>query len=138
MLKTTLLHPEILYALASAGHQSQILIGDGNYPIATASNPLAKRVYLNLAPGLLGVPEILRVLTEAVPIEAARVMQPNDGTTPLLWPTYRDLLPGIKLQPVEKWAFYEACRAPTVALVIASGETRIWANLLLTIGVVAP
>ena len=45
MLKTTLLHPEILYALGSAGHGAQVLISDGNYPHATKSNPAAERVF---------------------------------------------------------------------------------------------
>jgi L-fucose mutarotase/ribose pyranase (RbsD/FucU family) len=35
MLKGTLIHPQILEALGRAGHGSQILIADGNYPIAT-------------------------------------------------------------------------------------------------------
>jgi L-fucose mutarotase/ribose pyranase (RbsD/FucU family) len=30
MLKTPVLHPEILYALGSAGHLGRILISDGN------------------------------------------------------------------------------------------------------------
>jgi RbsD / FucU transport protein family. len=32
MLKTRLLHPEILAALGEAGHGAQVLIADGNYP----------------------------------------------------------------------------------------------------------
>ena len=35
MLKSHLLHPEILEALGRAGHSSKILIADGNYPFAT-------------------------------------------------------------------------------------------------------
>jgi L-fucose mutarotase len=42
MLKTKLLHPEILQALGSSGHGSQILIADGNYPYATCSPQTAK------------------------------------------------------------------------------------------------
>jgi L-fucose mutarotase len=45
MLKTTLLHPEILYALGAAGHGSKVLISDGNYPHTTGSNPAATRVF---------------------------------------------------------------------------------------------
>ena len=41
MLKTTLLHPEILNALAGAGHGAQVLIADGNYPASTGGNPRA-------------------------------------------------------------------------------------------------
>ena len=50
MLTTRLLHPEILAALGEAGHGAQVLIADGNYPLATRSNPDAYRVFLNLEP----------------------------------------------------------------------------------------
>ena len=51
MLTGKLIHPQILSALGQAGHGAAILIPDGNYPFATGANPLAERVYLNLAPG---------------------------------------------------------------------------------------
>ena len=35
MLKQTLIHPDILEALAAAGHGSKILITDGNFPAST-------------------------------------------------------------------------------------------------------
>jgi L-fucose mutarotase len=138
MLKTTLLHPEILYALGAAGHGSRVLISDGNYPHTTGSNPAATRVFLNLSPGILTVTEILRVVAEAIPVEAAHVMATADGSEPPIWTEFRDLLPGTDLEPVERFAFYEAASSENVALVIASGEQRIYANILLTIGVVMP
>jgi L-fucose mutarotase len=82
MLKTKLLHPEILAALGGAGHGSKVLIADGNFPFGTGANPAAKRVYLNLAPGLVTVTDVLEVLIEAIPIEAAEVMQPPSGEPP--------------------------------------------------------
>ena len=50
MLRTQLIHPQILGALAEAGHGSQVLISDGNFPHVTATPPGARRVYLNLSP----------------------------------------------------------------------------------------
>jgi L-fucose mutarotase len=138
MLKTTLLHPEILYALGAAGHGSKVLISDGNYPHTTGSNPAGTRVFLNLAPGILSVTEILRVVTEAIPVEAANVMSTADGSEPPIWAEFRDILPDNDLEPLERFAFYEAASSENVALVIASGEQRIYANILLTIGVVMP
>ena len=73
MLKYRLTHPEILAALGSAGHGSQVLIADGNYPFTTGSNPAAKKVFLNLTRGSAPVDEVLRVLVDAIPIEAAHV-----------------------------------------------------------------
>ncbi len=138
MLKYQLLHPEILQALGEGGHGSQVLIGDGNYPLATRSNAHARRVYLNLTPGLLGVTEILKVLAEAVPIEAAHVMTPDAGSEPPIFSEFRALLPDLDLQLLHRFDFYDAARSPDVVLAIASGETRIYANILLTIGVVPP
>ena len=43
MLKTRLLHPQILEALGEAGHGARVLIADGNYPLATQSNPAGRR-----------------------------------------------------------------------------------------------
>ena len=138
MLKTPLLHPEILFALGAAGHGSQVLIADGNYPFATRSNPAADRVFLNLAPGVLNVTDVLRVLAGAIPVEAAHVMATADGTEPPIWGEFRELLPDNPLQPLERFAFYDAASTSDVALVVATGEQRVYANILLTIGVVPP
>jgi L-fucose mutarotase len=138
LLKSQLLHPEILRALAAAGHGSRVLIADGNYPASTGSAAGAAKVYLNLAPGMVTVTDALRVLTTAIPIEAAQVMQPADGSEPPIFAEFRDLLGGRELQPLERFAFYRAASEPSVCLVIATGEQRIYANILLTIGVIPP
>lgn len=138
MLTYRLLHPEILRALAEAGHGARVLIADGNYPLATRSPSTARRVFLNLAPDMVRVTDVLDVLHEAIPIESAHVMAPADGTEPAIFAEFRALLPGVSLEPLDRFAFYEAATAPDVALAIATGERRIYANLLITIGVVAP
>lgn len=139
MLKSQLLHPEILYALGTAGHGAKILIADGNYPPATRSNPDARRVYLNLAPGLVTVTDVLRVLVETVPLEAAQVMGPDSGEEPSIYADFRQILPGgLELERLGRFEFYDAARAYDTALAIATGEQRIYANILLTIGVVPP
>jgi len=139
MLKTKLLHPEILMALGGAGHGSKVLIADGNYPFGTGGNPAAARVYLNLAPGLVTATDVLRVLVEAIPIEAAAVMQPASGAEPPIFGEFRAILSlSIALEPLGRFEFYAAGRDPNTALVIATGEQRIYANILLTIGVLMP
>jgi L-fucose mutarotase len=139
MLKTKLLHPEILAALGGAGHGTKVLIADGNFPFGTGANVNARRVYLNLAPGMVKVTDVLRVLVESIPIEAAQVMQPATGDEPPIFDEFRALLPKeLALQPLGRFEFYDTARLPDVALVIATGEQRIYANLLLTIGVVMP
>lgn len=85
MLRTQLIHPQILGALAEAGHGSQLLISDGNFPHVTATPPGARRVYLNLSPGRVTVTEVLAAVAATVPLEAAAVMQP---TTPPSRPSW--------------------------------------------------
>jgi len=139
MLKYKLTHPQILQALGSAGHGSRVLIADGNYPFSTGSNGDAVHVYLNLTRGSAPVDEVLRVLVDAIPIEAAHVMMPADGREAPIFDSFREILPeGVGLQPLGRFAFYDAARGCDVALVIATGEQRIYANILLTIGVVPP
>lgn len=138
MLRTKLTHPAILHALGRMGHGSQVLIADGNYPFTTGSNPRAEHVFLNLRPGLVNATEVLDALVSAIPIEAARVMRPNDGSEPPIFGEFRTLLPELQLQPVERFAFYDLAKGSDVGLVIATGEARIYANILLTIGVVPP
>ncbi len=138
MLTTQLLHPEILEALGSSGHGGKVLIADGNYPFATRANPAAKRVYLNFTPGKLNVVEILEVLVKAIPIESADVMTPDSGDEPGIFADFRRLLPDLELKKNARFPFYDLARDPDCCLVIATGEQRIYANILLTIGVVAP
>ena len=138
MLKYQLLHPEILAALGSAGHGARVLIADGNYPFATKAHPAARRVYLNLAPDLLRATDVLATLADAIPIEAAHVMVPETGDEPAIFAEFRALLPGLELSALGRFAFYDTACGPDLALVIATGERRIYANILLTIGVVPP
>jgi L-fucose mutarotase len=137
MLKTTLIHPQILEALASSGHFSQVLIADGNYPVATCSNPLSRKVFLNLAPGVLNCTRVLAALLEAIPIQEATVMIPPESFNPAIHDEYRAMLgPDVAWASLERWAFYEKIKSANTSLIIATGEQRRFANLLLTIGVV--
>ncbi len=139
MLKSTLLHPELLRALGGAGHGSKVLIADGNYPFGTGGHPEATRVYLNLAPGMLNVVDVLKVLAASIPIEAAEVMVPEKGPEPAIFAEFRSVLgSGLPLKTLGRFPFYDAARERNTTLVIATGEQRIYANILLTIGVVPP
>ncbi len=139
MLTGKLIQPQILGALGRAGHGATILIPDGNYPVATGAHPSAERVYLNLAPGLVTVTDVLAAILSVTPIEAAHVMRRDDGAEPSIYQDFRRLLPDdVALQPLERFAFYAEAKKEDCCLVIATGEQRIYANILLTIGVVPP
>ncbi|GAA4992755.1 RbsD/FucU family protein [Actinopolymorpha pittospori] len=139
MLRYTLIHPEILAALASAGHGSRVLIADGHYPFVTAAGPNATHVFLNLTPGRLSATEVLTAIVDAAPIESASVMQPPpELATPEIFAEFENLLPaGTPVERLGRFAFYEAAKTDDVALVIATGEQRTYANILLTLGVAA-
>lgn len=137
MLKNTLIHPDILRALAAAGHGSRVLIADGNYPLSTATPPTSARVHLNLRPGCVTVTEVLATLATAIPIEAAVGMQTRDGKScPVHEEIARLLGAEVPFALRPKPEFYAEARSPDTALAIATGEQRRFANVLLTIGVV--
>lgn len=139
MINAKLIHPQILSALGSAGHGSTILIPDGNYPFETGANPMAERVYLNLAPGIVSVTDVLEAVLSVTPVEAAYVMARHDGAEPSVYAEFRNLLPkDVELSPLERFAFYDEAKKEDCCLVIATSEQRIYANILLTIGVVDP
>jgi L-fucose mutarotase len=144
MLKGQLIHPQILAALGKAGHSSKVLISDGHYPHATERGANSEMVYLNLSPDVVTCTDVLRALVTAIAIERAEVMEPmSEGpyamkNEPAIWGEYRKIFSaaGVKaeLEAVERFAFYERAKAPEVCLIIATGDRRSYANLLVTIG----
>ena len=100
MLKSELLHPEILRVVARAGHHSKILIADGNYPASTKKGPNAELICLQLTPGVPTVAQVLRALLSALPIDHVNTMGiPADDLyaqqgEPPVWEEYRQLIAG--------------------------------------------
>lgn len=136
MLKIRLLHPEILYAIASAGHGSKILITDGNYPASTKEGVCAETVYLNLTPGIVKVTDVLNTIISAVEIEEAYVMSPATGEEPEIYKEFRQSLPHLSLIKLGRFEFYELASSSDTCLQIVTGDQRLYANILLTIGVI--
>jgi L-fucose mutarotase len=145
MLKTSLIHPEILAVIARGGHHGKILIADGNYPASSTLGPNAKLVSLQVSPGLPTVTQVLRAVLATVPIERANTMDYERSgpyaltEDPPVWPEFRQAIKEAKLelelQPIEKWEFYKAVNHPDHILTIQTGDQQRFANLLLTIGV---
>jgi L-fucose mutarotase len=137
MLKTKLLHPEILNELGRNGHGAKILIADGNFPITTCTPPTARKVFLNFAPDMLNVIDVLKVLKDFIPIESATVMVPPDGEAQEIHAEFTEILANnLELTALKRFEFYDKAKSNDVCLAIATGETRRFANLLLEIGVV--
>jgi L-fucose mutarotase len=147
MLKLSVLHPEILSALGRAGHLGKVLISDGNYPHNTKPNPAAKIVWANFIPGVLDAATVLKMLVELVPIEKVEVMAPAKtgmyamANDPPIWNEFRKILKersdfAGELTELDKPEFNAQARGEDLCLVIATAETQIYANVMVTIGVV--
>src|SRR5687768_8958581 len=131
MLKHRLIHPKINEVLARAGHHSLILIADGNYPVSTKRGPNAELVSLNLAPGIVTCGQVLDALLSAVPIDHVNTMgiPPDDpyaqSGEPPVWEEFRSIVcaAGLKtkLEPIQKWEFYERVMLPDHVLTIQTG-----------------
>ena len=128
------INPCILAAVSRLGHGDKILIADGNYPLQ-ASCEQAKCVYLGLRAGEPTVTAVLETLLSEINVEAAAVMMPEDGSRPAIFDEFEALLPGVELQGIGRWEFYEASAQPKVRLAVSTGEKRVYANILLTVGV---
>lgn len=145
MLNHQLIHPEISAILASSGHHSTVLIADGNYPARNKRGPKAELISLNLMPGVPTCNQVLQAILSAVTIEAIQTMQTEtDGPyalegDPPVWADYRETISGsgqsVELEPIDKWAFYDAVSTVDHVLTIQTADTQRYANILLTIGV---
>ncbi len=134
MIKSHLLHPDILNALASNGHGAKVLIADGNFPILTGTPASCKRIFLNLAPDILTVPEVLKVIKDAIVIETAVVMLPENGVKGSVHQEFDRILDGMNIQGKKRHDFYDEVNTKETCLAILTGETRRYANILIEIG----
>jgi L-fucose mutarotase len=137
MIANRLIHPTILATLAEAGHGSTVLIADGHYPARTAVGVNARTVHLNLEAGVPTVPAVLELILESVSIEKFTRMRPSPEAPPSSIHEEIEALieRGASLEFVERLAFYDLARASDLALCVVTGDTRRFANVLLTIGV---
>ena len=143
MLKgiSPLLSPELLKVLCEMGHGDELVIADGNFP----AESIGKNAIVIRADGH-GVPEMLDAILQLIPLDqyvdqpaALMKVVPGDPVVPVIWDEYRALLQKHgedpdKVEMMERFAFYD--RAKNAYAVIATGETAIYANVLLKKGVV--
>ena len=143
MLKgiSPLLSPELLKVLCEMGHGDELVIADGNFP----AESIGKSAIVIRADGH-GVPEMLDAILQLIPLDqyvdqpaALMKVVPGDPVVPVIWDEYRALLKKHgedpdKVEMMERFAFYD--RAKNAYAVIATGETAIYANVLLKKGVV--
>jgi len=134
-----ILSPELLKIIMEMGHGDELVIADGNFPSASIAQRLIR------ADGH-GVPEILEAVLKLFPLDIyvkksvalMQVVHGDNVETPI-WEEYDKIIraSGEKFdgfEHVERFAFYE--RAKKSYAVIATGETALYANIILKKGVV--
>lgn len=139
MMRYPLTHPALLSALGRAGHGSLVLVADANYAHSTGAAATAEKVHLNLRPGLLTADQVLEVLLDAIPVEAASSMVGPDGEdSEAITGFERRLaeLPGdaVPYERLQRQPFRERALSSDLAVIVATGDTRHYANVMLTIG----
>ena len=139
-----ILSPELLMVLAEMGHSDRIVIADGNFP----AESMGKDSIVIRCDGH-GVPEILDAILQVFPLDTyvekpVNLMQLMPGDvgkveTPI-WDTYKEIVEkhdergGDAVGNIERFAFYD--EAKTAYAIIATGESAIYANVMLQKGVV--
>jgi len=139
MLKglSALLTPDLLHVLASMGHGDEIVLADANFPAATHARRLVP---------LAGVdaPQLLDAVLGVMPLDdfvdqAAFTMQvvSDPASVPEVVQALNATLQrhgcGTTM-PIERFAFYQ--RAAAAFAIVATGERRVYGNILLKKGVV--
>ena len=140
MLKNipSIISPELLKILHEMGHSDEIVIGDGNFPAASNAKRLVR------ADGH-GVPELLDAILQLFPLDTyveapVMLMQvtPGDDVDPVIWKEYRKIVDkhqeDVNFEEIERFAFYE--RARNAYAIVATGESALYANVILKKGVV--
>ena len=133
-----IISPELLKILDEMGHGDEIVIGDGNFPAASNAKRLVR------ADGH-GVPELLDAILQLFPLDTyveapVMLMQvtPGDDVDPVIWKEYRKIVDkhqdDVNFEEIERFKFYE--RARNAYAIVATGESALYANVILKKGVV--
>ena len=135
----SIISPKLMKLIMEMGHGDELVIADGNFPAASMAQRLIR------ADGH-GIPELLEAIMNFFPLDnyvekpvALMAVVPGDPTKPVIWEQYRSIIEkaesGFKeFELVERFAFYE--RAKQAYAILASGESALYANLILKKGVV--
>lgn len=130
--------PKLLKVLCEMGHGDEIVIADANFPSETMGKKVVR------ADGICA-PDMLDAVLSLIPLDQydsnnfvlMKVCE-GDPTVPAIWETYKEILSRYEKDAVvsymERFDYYE--RARKAYAVIATGETAIYANIILKKGVV--
>ncbi len=137
-----ILSPQLLKVLCEMGHSDRIVVADGNFPAET----MGKDCIVVRMDGH-GVPEVLDAILQLFPLDTyvekpvtLMEVMPGDPVKTPIWDTYKEIVSKYDARKekavgtVERFAFYE--QAKTAYAIIATGESAVYANVMLQKGVV--
>jgi len=135
-----ILGPELLYTLRSMGHGDEIAIVDGNYPAQEHARRLVRADGHGLLPLLDAVLQVLPIDT-ATPAAIFRAALNNDPAQSAPIHSEIDALcarraPSFRVTPLAGDVLYPRIRAAHT--IVASGESALYANVILRKGVIGP
>lgn len=136
-----LLTPDLLKILREMGHGDEIAIVDANYPAASDARRL---VYLPGADTSQALAAVLGLMPLDTFVDCAAYGMAVVGEPDRVEPTHADFqriidataLETVVLERLERFAFYERVRAAFA--VVATAERRLYGNILLKKGIIAP
>ena len=136
------LSPELLSTLRAMGHGDELAIVDANYPAESSGRLVIRMDGIASATRILEAVLSLLPLDEFVPCAAFHMQVVDDPTAQLpIFAEFRVLLEryeprAARLEGIERFAFYE--RVKSCFAVLATGERRLYGNLILKKGIVRP
>ena len=136
-----LLNADLLFTLAAMGHGDEIVLVDANFPATATARRLVRQDAAD-APTVLRAVLSLLPLDEFVP-DPAQVMEVvgDPAAVPPVVREFQAAVDGAEGRPVtigrlERFAFYE--RAQAAFAVVATGERRLYGNIILKKGIIRP
>lgn len=136
-----LLSPDLLHALRAMGHGDEIVVADANFPAASMGRRLLRLDGVSAAAAADAILSVMP-LDDFAPESAWRmeVVGAPDAEQPI-FAEFRDVIAfreggRFRLAALERFAFYE--RAKAAFGIVATGEARLYGNLILRKGVVRP
>ena len=136
-----LLGADLLHVLRAMGHGDELVIADANFPAASMGRRLVPLHGVSATRALEAVLSVMP-LDEFVDAPCARMQVVDDpAAVPEVCEEFQAIIDRaeggrFKLAGIERFAFYE--RARQAFAVVQTGETRLYGNVLLKMGVVRP
>lgn len=131
--------PELLKILCEMGHGDEIVLSDGNFPSERINEKVVRC-------DSTGVTDLLKSILVLFPLdteysdEQVFLMEvtPGDTYKPEIWEDYKKVLDeseeNYTIGNIERFKFYD--RAKDAYAVVHTGETALYANIILKKGVV--